>query len=156
VEQDRLTTLEYELLRKSTFFRFAVKYVAQHKNLPRDFEVDQRMVEEFKAFLEEEEFQYTSAAEKKLQELEETIQENEYDSDITVTLNQLRAQLEAEKQQDFQRSQDYVERTLKLEMVSKLWGREARYEEAVMVDPQIVAALEILTAPGRYQRELGS
>jgi carboxyl-terminal processing protease len=156
VEQDRLTTLEYELLRKSMFFRFAVKYVARHKDLSRDFEVDDALVEEFRSFLEQEDFEYTSAAEKQLQDLKKTIEENEYNSDIENTLEQLQSQLKTEKQEDFDRSGDYVKRTLKLEIVSKLWGREARYEEAVMVDPQIVAALEILTTQGRYERELGS
>jgi carboxyl-terminal processing protease len=156
VEQDRLSTLEYELLRKSAFFRFAVKYAARHDDMPQDLEVDEALLEDFKHFLTEEEFTYTSAAEKQLQELEKTITEKEYDSGIQTTLDQLRAQLAVEKEGDFQRSEDYIKKTLKLEIVSKLYGREARYHHAVKMDPQIVAALEILTTPGRYQRELGS
>ena len=156
VKQDRLTAFEYELLRKSMIFRFAVKYVAAHKDLPRDFEVTDQMVTEFKSFLAEEGFEYTSAAEKKLEELAETIEKSEYDSGISGTLDLLQDQLEGEKEEDFDRSHDYLKKTIKLEMVSKLWGRQARYEEAMSVDAQIMAAIEILTTPGRYQKELGS
>lgn len=155
VKQDKLSTFEYELLRKSMIFRFAVKYVAAHKDLPRDFEVDDQMLAEFKDFLEEEDFHYRTAAEKQLEELAEVVKKSEYDSEISLTLEQLQSQLEEEKKQDFQRSRDYTRQALKLEIVSKLWGREARYEEAMKVDPQIVAALEILTTPGRYEKELG-
>jgi carboxyl-terminal processing protease len=156
VKQDRLTTLEYELLRNSMFFRFAVRYVAHHDDVPQDFEVDDQLLGEFMNFLKEENFTYTNAAEKQLQELKETIQKSEYDSGIETTLAQLREQLAAEKEDDFQRSEDYIKKTLKLEIISKLYGREARYEQGVKVDPQITAALEILTTPGRYERELGS
>jgi len=156
VEQDRLSTLEYELLRKSMFFNFAVRYVAHHDDIPRDLEIDDRLIEEFKNFLKEENFTYTSAAEKELQDLEEIIKKNEYDSGIQITLEQLRDQLAVEKEDDFQRGEEYVKKTLKLEIISKLYGREARYEQGVKMDPQIIAALEILTTPGRYDRELGS
>jgi carboxyl-terminal processing protease len=156
VKQDRLTTLEYELLRKSMIFRFAVKHAAKHKDLPRDFEMNNQLMAEFKSFLEEEDFQYRSAAEKQLDELSEVVEKSEYNSGITATLQQLEKQLQDEKQKDFQRSRDYLKRAIKLEIVSKIWGKEVRYEEAVKVDPQIVAAVEILTTPGRYEKELGT
>jgi carboxyl-terminal processing protease len=156
VKQDRLTTLEYELLRKSMIFRFAVKHAAKHKDLPRDFEMNNQLMAEFKSFLEEEDFQYRSAAEKQLDDLSEVVEKSEYNSGITATLQQLEKQLQDEKQKDFQRSCDYLERAIKLEIVSKIWGKEVRYEEAVKVDPQIVAAVEILTTPGQYEKELGT
>ena len=156
VEQDRLSTYEYELLRKSMFFQFAVRYVARHEDIPRNLEVSDQLLTEFKDFLREENFTYTSAAENKLQDLEEIIEEKEYDSGIQTTLAQLREQLAAEKEDDFLRSEEYLKKTLKLEIISKRHGREARYEQGVKMDPQIMAALEILTTPGRYQRELGS
>ncbi len=156
VKQDRLTTLEYELLRKSMIFRFAVKHAAKHKDLPRNFEMNDQLMAEFKSFLEEEDFQYRSAAEKQLDELSEVVEKSEYNSGITATLQQLEKQLQDEKQKDFQRSRDYLKRAIKLEIVSKIWGKEIRYEEAVKVDPQIVAAVEILTTPGRYEKELGT
>jgi carboxyl-terminal processing protease len=156
VEQEKLSTFEYELLRKSMLFRFAVKYIAGRKDLPRDFQVDDRMLAEFKTFLKEEEFKYRTAAEKKLDELAEVVEKSEYNSGITTTLEQLQKQLEEQKEQDFERSEDYIRKTLKLEIASKIWGRNTRYDEAMKVDPQIVAALEILTTPGRYNKELGT
>jgi carboxyl-terminal processing protease len=156
VKQEKLSTFEYELLRKSMIFRFAVKYAANHRELPRDFEVDDSMLAEFKSFLEEEDFQYRSAAEKQLEELADVVEKSEYNSDIAATLDHLKNQLAGQKKHDFTRSDDYLRKTIKLEIVSKIWGREARYEEAMKVDPQIVAALEILTTPGRYQKELGT
>ena len=137
-------------------FRFAVKYVAAHKDLKRDFAVDDQTLAAFKSFLEEENFQYRTAAQKQLKALAEVVEKSEYDSEITITLDHLKGQLEEQRQQDFQRSRNYLEKVIKLEIVSKIWGREARYEEAIKVDPQIVAAMEILTTPGRYQKELGT
>jgi len=54
----KLTKLESDLERKALFFKFAVKYTATHKNLPRDFQVDEAMLNEFKRFLSEEKFEY--------------------------------------------------------------------------------------------------
>lgn len=156
VKPEKLSTFEYELLRQSMIFRFAVKYVAAHKDLKRDFAVDDQTLAAFKSFLEEENFQYRTTAEKQLKALAEVVEKSEYDSEITTTLDHLKGQLEEQRQQDFQRSHDYLEKAIKLEIVSKIWGKEARYEEAIKVDPQIVAAMEILTTPGRYQKELGT
>ena len=156
VKQDKLSAYEYELLREAMIFQFAVKYSASHKDLPRNFEVDEQILAEFQSFLEEEDFQYRSAAEKQLDQLEDVVAKSEYNSDITATLDHLKKQLGEQKKHDFQRSSDYLKKAIKLEIVSKIWGREARYEEAMKVDPQIAAALEILTTPGRYQKELGT
>jgi carboxyl-terminal processing protease len=42
-----------DFLRWSAFFEFAVKYTAAHPDIERDFAVDQAMLDDFRAFLEE-------------------------------------------------------------------------------------------------------
>ena len=58
VPSDELSPLEYNLLAKLAFFDFAVHYTATYPKLPKDFEVDQTMLSEFKQFLKTKNFSY--------------------------------------------------------------------------------------------------
>ncbi len=51
VEIPRLNRVQTDLERRATFFKFAVRYTAAHKDLPETFGVDQAMLSEFKGMV---------------------------------------------------------------------------------------------------------
>lgn len=59
VDLPRLTRFQMDLERKTIFFKFAIKYTVAHGNLPKDFMVDEAMVEEFIKLLKEDKIEYT-------------------------------------------------------------------------------------------------
>jgi carboxyl-terminal processing protease len=61
VEIPRLNRLQTDLERKGLFFKFAVKYTVAHPGLPREFSVDQPLLDEFKKLLIAEKLEYTPA-----------------------------------------------------------------------------------------------
>lgn len=57
-----LTKLETEILSRGLNFDFVVNYTATHKNITRDFEVDEKMLRDFAVYLMEHDIEFTEAA----------------------------------------------------------------------------------------------
>ncbi len=157
VPYDQLSPLEYNLLAKLSFFDFAIHYTATHPSLPRDFEVDDAMLSEFKRFLKTEDFTYQTSSEVELKKLKEAVTEEKRSEVIIRQIEELQKLLKAEKQDDFGRSQEYIKSEIKENILVKLYGRSAKYEGVWFKShPQIQKAMQILSDPEQYQRLLSS
>ncbi|MFQ6032774.1 MAG: S41 family peptidase [Candidatus Zixiibacteriota bacterium] len=160
VTPDRLSPLEYNLLAKLTFFDFAVHYTATHPKLPKDFEVDQSILKEFKQFLKTKNFSYKTASEIELERLKETIKEEvglestygEGKRTIPQVLTDLEKLLKAQKENDLKESEDYIRWKIKESITVKLYGQSAKYEEVWFnYHPEIKKAIQILSDPDEYK-----
>ncbi len=153
VERELWKAIEINLDRKSMFFDFAVKYLADHPTLRPDFEVTDEMVEEFRAFTKEKEFDYKSALQVSLENLNETIIAEDREAAFEESLKDMQALVEAEKQTDFELALPYIRRALKREIVSSIAGERGVYENIVLTSDKTVAkAVSILTTPNEYSK----
>jgi carboxyl-terminal processing protease len=151
IERPDLMPIELNLERQSMFFNFAVSYLAKHPDVPRDFEVDDQILEEFGSFLKEKDFTYKSTIELDLEPLKEQIEEQEKSEMFAGAVEGLEQLVEEEKADDFDESIDYIKRSLKRDMLNNLYGQKAYYEEVLLkTDPYIQKAYEILTDESEY------
>lgn len=153
IEIDRpdLKPIEINLERQSMFFTFAVFYLAKHPDIPRDFEINGQILEEFRSFLKEKDFSYKSTIELDLEPLKEQIEEQEKSEMFAGAVEDLEQLIEEEKADDFDESIDYVKRSLKRDMLNNLYGQKAYYEEVLLkTDPYIQKAYQILTDESEY------
>jgi carboxyl-terminal processing protease len=160
VPPDKLSPLEYNLLAKLTFFDFAVHYTATHPKLPKDFEVDQTMLAEFKQSLKTKNFSYQTASEVELQKLKQTIKEegrlestySEERRTIPQVLTDLERLLKAQKENDLKESEEYIKWKIKESILVKLYGKSAKYEEIWFnYHPEIKKAIQILSDRDEYE-----
>ncbi|MBD3333662.1 PDZ domain-containing protein [candidate division GN15 bacterium] len=157
IERDLWKPIEINLERQSMFFDFAVQYVADHPDLTADFEVTDEVVQQFRAFTEEKEFDYTSTLEAAYEDMLSTMEEEEKTEAFQPLLDSLRAQIEMEKEADFDRSLDYIKRTIKREIIAAVAGETGVYETVILQnDKTIQRAIEILHADGEYTRQMAS
>ena len=155
IEVDRETwePIEINLERKSMFFDFAIAYVTKHPDVKPDFQVTDQVVEEFRQFIKEKDFSYKSSVQVALEDLKKTAEEGDDDSLFAAGIATLEAQVEKEKQHDFDKSRDYINRALKREVVSSIAGERGVYENIVLkTDKSVQKAVEILTQPKEYTR----
>lgn len=151
IERPDLMPIELNLERQSMFFNFAVSYLAKHPDVPRDFEVDDQILEEFGSFLKEKDFTYKSTLELDLEPLKERIEEQEKSEMFAGAVEGLEQLIEEEKADDFDESIDYIKRSLKRDMLNNLYGQKAYYEEVLLkTDLYIQKAYEILTNENEY------
>ncbi len=156
VEAEPLTAFEIALLRKTMPFQFAVMYAAKHPELQRGFEVTDEMLEEFRAFLEEKNFDYVSEAEQTLQKLEEIAEEQQYLASISTPYEELRRVILEEKEKQFDKSIDFIREQLQQEISAKLWGTRAEVEAGIDSDAVLQEALSVLKDREKYQKILNA
>ncbi|MDZ7261599.1 MAG: S41 family peptidase [candidate division KSB1 bacterium] len=149
-----LNPYQFELIRKSMLFNFALVYATKHPELPRGFTVDEKMIEAFKSFLKEKNFQYRSPMETQLQELEKTAKDSGYLERVSPHIEALRKIVAEETEKEFYNNLSFIKRSLERELSAKLWGTDAEVEASFDDDPVIIKAVEILSEPGRYSQYL--
>ncbi|MGC9314917.1 MAG: S41 family peptidase [bacterium] len=150
-ESDRLSRLAIELERKSTFFDFAVLYVADNPDTPPDFTVDEDLYNEFLGYLNEKEFSYRSVPEIELARVESTVVDLEYGDEVQTQISELKEAFEMEKKRDYERNREYIERSLKREIVLNLWGENANYQYVILkTDDVILKAADLILNTQEY------
>ncbi len=151
VEREKLSPMAINLDRLSMFFDFSIIYTTEHPDLPEDFRVTDEILEEFREFMEEKEFTFKSPLEKTLDDLEKIVDETEKTEQFSAELARIHELIEADKEQEFFRNIDYIKRGIKRDMLTRLYGESAVYEQIVLeTDPYVLRAVEIVTSPSEY------
>ncbi|MCK5832860.1 S41 family peptidase [bacterium] len=154
-EAEKITRFEIELERKSMFFDFAVDYLVEGKEFPADFKVEDLLFNDFTDYVKSNDFDYKTLIELRLEEAESSAIDLGYNSDFTEQIDKLRQVVEEEKQKDFKRNRDYIERSIRREFVSKLWGEDANYQFVILEsDPVIARAVELIREDDEYSAQL--
>ena len=155
IEVDRETwkPIEINLERKSMFFDYAVEYVTKHPDTKPDFVVTDQIVGDFQQFIRDKKFEYKSALQASLENLEKTARQEGKDSLFESSFKAMAGLIEKEKGADFDHSLDYVKRAIRREVVSAIAGERGVYEQIVLkTDKTVQKALSILQAPKEYTK----
>ena len=111
------------------------------------------MVEDFRQFVEGKEFTYKSALQVALEDLQETVTEEDQEELFAASLEELERLVEEEKVRDFDESRSYIEEAIKREIVSSIAGERGRYEYIrLRTDPWVLDAVKLLSAPQEYTK----
>ena len=77
--------------------------------------------------------------------------DQEYSDEVIAKIEEVYALIEKEKLQAFDKNRDYIDRALRREIVSKLWGENANYQYVILdTDPAIARAAEIIKNSEEY------
>jgi carboxyl-terminal processing protease len=144
VESDRFTRYVVELEQGNHFFRFAVNYTAKHPDVPIDFRVGENIVQEFREYLDGQEFDYETAAEFELKRLRDVATDAEFDPETLTALDMLAERIGFEETKDFEKNRDYVVSAIEREILAKMHGTEGRYRAQLRADTQAQAAIDLL------------
>lgn len=155
VDSPRLSNYEAQLIRKSMMFHFALTYATQHRDLPRDFKVDEAMLAEFRKFIADKNFNYTSESEEVLGQLKKVAKAEGYLTTLSAEIASLEKALASGKTDDFTRSREFIVRELKKEIAAKVFGTRARVEIGLEDDPVLQEAVKVLRDQTRYATTLG-
>jgi carboxyl-terminal processing protease len=156
VEREEFNQMRMNLERLSTFFDFSIKYTTANPDLPADFTVTNEMVEEFRNHLKATEFSYKTQLEMELEEMEKVAEEKGQLELLTADFEKIREKINIEKEKEFDENIDYIKRGIKRDILTRLYGESAVYENVVLkTDPYVKKAVELLSAPEEYASILG-
>ena len=122
IKREMFKPIEINLERKSLMFDYAVQYVAAHPEIEPTFEVTDEMVDEFRAFVQEKDFDYKTSLQVALEELRETVAEEEQDGLFGTTLDSVDQLVLLDKHEDFDSSLHYIRDAIKREILSSIAG----------------------------------
>ncbi len=143
-----------ELQRRSIFFKFVNKYVADHKASAFSG-VTSEIMTAFRNYLEETKFDYQEDSETKVKELRETAEKNHYSKDVLGDIDHLLASFKKEKTRGFDRYNDHIADELNIEFSARLKGEQGRIKASLEDDPQLKVALGLLKNNRVYEAKIG-
>ncbi len=151
VEDETWKPIEYNLVRKNLFFEFAIDYTTAHQNFPKNFEVTDQIVADFRKYIKDKNFDYKTALELDLEKFEETAREMKKENLFAADVAQMKQLIEAEKAKDFDESLPYIKQSIKREILRKEYGEKGIYEEITLKeDPHVKQALDLLKDKTKY------
>lgn len=137
---EKLSILEIALLQKGLYFDFATEYESQNSGFDYS-ELPDPIFEDFKKYLEENNFSYRTDSEKLLSELKAELQGVEGASEQLESLNMA---IDREKLTRFEEDTPNIKRTLFLELVSRYEGKSGRVKAGLRSDAEVLKALEFI------------
>lgn len=141
--------LEEALDRRAAFFFYANHFASTHDSIAPDFEVTDEVIDDFEAWLSNEAFQYRIDAERVLDDLAASLDENAYEETLD-ELEQLRNAVIAEKEDDFVRHRDRIAERLRAEILARFYGDSAQIRASLAHDAQFKVAVELLKDRSAY------
>ena len=143
--------LTKNLLAKGLFFKFANNYFFINPNADYSKTDDQILFNEFREYLTEEDFKYTSQTEVEIDNLIKGASDKE---EIKNDLIRIKGELKGLFEKEIQIYKDEILRELRYELAARYLGMEGRIKEQLNSDLQVQTALNILSNKEVYNNLL--
>lgn len=156
VESKRYAPITYSLVARNHVFDFATEYFYKHPSIsdPRSFKISDQDYDEFIAWLDGKEYDYTTYLEKSMDELKENAEKAPYYDEIKDQIEALEKRVHHSKEQDLVTYADEVRKVISEEIVSRYYFQEGMVEASLNDDSDVKAAVEVLNAPSKVTQIL--
>ncbi len=142
------------LLAKGMFFRFATRFFNTNTEDIINTKTDDELFNDFMEHLKQENFEYKSNSEKLLNELEETFEDDGYDSDLLTEIEKLKSKFVKVKEKELTKYKKDIIAEIKKELAARANGRKGRIIESLKHDNQFSATVNILNDDFVYNKLL--
>jgi len=144
------------LMSKDLVFDFATEYRYKRQELASaaDFHAGDEVYQEFLDYIKDKDYSYQTQSEKTIDRLETQSKDEKYYDALSQEIEDLRAQITADKMNDLARHRDAIVAALESEIISRYYMRAGRIEASFDDDPDITEALALLKNPELYRQLL--
>ena len=152
VEQAPISNITISLLKKRLIFDFATDFRFSNENIlsAEEFEFSDDNFTEFKDFLSDKEYEYTTETEDAIEELKEIAEDELYFKNISDEYNTLVAKLETNKKDDLNKFKDEIKELLTSEIVSRYYYQKGRIVANLQFDNEVKEAIKVLRNSNLY------
>ena len=153
VEGEELGPMVKALYRKSLFFKFSNKYTAGGYDTSFT-KVTGEILETFREFLEEENFDYQEECDETVKELKQIAERSHYSDRVLKDIDLLASTLAKEKDRGFDRYFDRIRQELNVVLMERIAGEKGKIEASLEEDVQLEVAIGILKDSKVYERKI--
>jgi carboxyl-terminal processing protease len=150
-EPMRLSDISFSLGTKMLLFDFATEY--RHKNptiaAATEFKVDDKLYNEFKEWLNDKEYDYTTESEELIKNLKKVAEEEKRFTPMQEEYEALEAKVSHNKTHDLENFSEELKDLLRAEIVSRYYFQKGRLQAMLDEDIDVAKAVSVLKdAPG--------
>jgi carboxyl-terminal processing protease len=152
VKRDTLSNISYTLLTRFHIFNFTTQFVRNNPSIapPDQFFISDQIFKEFREFIDERGYEYTTNCERSLQRFRESAKKENYYEDLESEIDALAAKLQENKAYDIDKNREEIEQILKMEIISRYYFQQGKIIASLSDDKEIAKALEILNQRDSY------
>ncbi len=121
---------------------------------PKTFTVSDELYDEFKAWLQDKTYSYTTESEKLLKELQQSLEKDSLGASIEAELNELQRKIDLQKSNDLDEAKSQICAEISREISSHYYLDKGLTESAFSYDVDILKALETLSSPEMYKEAI--
>jgi len=152
IESTIYAPITYSLVARSLVFQYVNKFTLENAEIdsPREFEVSNKIYNDFVSWLEGKDYDYTTRVEKTIEDLVAFAEKEKYYDDIKDDLESLKKSVSHSKEQDLVTFKDEIKEALKDEIVSRYYYQEGVVEASLSKDDEIIESLKVLKNTTQY------
>ena len=148
-----LSDISASLLLKSLFFGYATEYRLKHETIAdaKGFSLTDAEYEEFISYLSDKDYEYTTASEDLLIELEKAAKEDKYFEAVKVEYEALKNKLNHDKKGDLYKFKDEIKYILENDIVTRYHYQKGQIEASLQHDIVLDKAIKTLKNKELYK-----
>ncbi|MEM6523348.1 MAG: S41 family peptidase [Bacteroidota bacterium] len=151
VEQEKLSPVAYALASNGLIFNYATKFYYENQNAEvTDFTMSDAQYEEFKKWVKNKEFNYTTRVENDLNRLTKNAGKEQYYKRIQQQIEGLKATIDISKKNDLDNFKSQIVKILEQEIATRFELEKGAIESSFDSDRDILKAVEILGNTKEY------
>ena len=155
LEESKQSTIADALQREDAIFNFATKYYYQHPDMGSKIpSITDADFDEFKKFLNRENFEFDTETERALKQLHDTAVKEKIDSSIDTEYNQLLAALKKSEEKELNAHKAEIKKLLQDELIKRYQYKEGLYKYYTTSNPEITKATALLNNSTEYNKIL--
>jgi carboxyl-terminal processing protease len=141
------------LMSKLLVFDFATQYRNKNASIAeaKDFKISEADFEDFKKFITDKDYGYTTSTEKSLDEFKKKAEEEKYFDAVKLQYESMKKELQHDKKADIEKNKEEIKLLLEEEIAKRYYFQKAHYEAAFDHDEDILEALKVLADKNKYE-----
>ena len=153
IKNDEVADITISIIRKRLIFDFATQFRYKNEEIAevKEFEITDEIFNDFISFLEDKEYEYTTATEEALDIFKEITDEEGTTELIENEFKLLLEKIKSNKKNDLQNSKQELKEFLANEIVSRYYYQEGRIIERLQHDKDIEESLILLENLDEYE-----
>jgi carboxyl-terminal processing protease len=153
---EEYSNIAQALITNYLVFDYATSFYRAHPQIakPKDFIITDDIYVDFQKFLSNKHYSYTTQSEKALDKLKENAEKEKYFDAIKSEFDVLQNKMMHEKTDDLQKFKAQISILLKLYIIPRYYYQKGRIEAALVDDPEVKKAIEVLQNRSLYKSVL--
>ncbi|MEI6764672.1 MAG: S41 family peptidase [Bacteroidota bacterium] len=150
---EEYSNIAQALITNYLVFDYATTFYRAHPQIakPKDFIITDDIYTDFQKFLSNKHYSYTTQSEKALEKLKENAEKEKYFDAIKTEFDVLQNKMMHEKTDDLQKFKSQISILLKLYIIPRYYYQKGRIEAALVDDPEVKKAIEVLQNRSLYK-----